>query len=176
MRILLGVCGSIGAYKGIEIMRLFQKNGHQVSVVMTEAATKLVSAHTFATFAPGGVHVGMFTDLEKPLLHIQLGKDHDLLLIAPATANIIGKTANGIADDLLSSVFLAFPGKVIMAPAMNTQMFANAAVQENLTRLKGRGIFVIEPEEGSLACADKGKGRLASPEVIYNYCLEVTHV
>lgn len=176
MKILLGVCGSIGAYKGVEIMRVFQKNDHQVSVVMTESATRLVSPLTFATFSPGKVHVEMFGDLDEPLLHIQLGKDHDMLLIAPATANMIGKITHGIADDLLSTVFLAFPGPVVIAPAMNTQMYANSAVQHNLGKLRERGVLIIEPEEGSLACADQGKGRLAQPEAIYKFCMEVSHV
>jgi phosphopantothenoylcysteine decarboxylase/phosphopantothenate--cysteine ligase len=176
MKVLLGVCGSIGAYKAVEIMRSFQKNDHQVSVVMTESATRLVAPLTFATFLPGRVHVEMFGDLAEPLLHIQLGKDHDMLLIAPATANMIGKITHGIADDLLSTVFMAFPGPVVIAPAMNTQMYANAAVQDNLAKLRERGVFIVEPEEGSLACTDQGKGRLAKPGAIYDFCVEVSHV
>lgn len=171
MRIILGVTGSISAYKAVEIMRLFQKRDHHVSVILTESAQRFITPLTFETFAPGHVHTGMFVGEEDVLTHINICKENDILLIAPATANIIGKIANGIADDLLSSTFLAFDKRVVLAPAMNTIMFENPAVQENIQRLKSRGIEIIEPVAGSLACKDEGKGKLPAPEAIVDYCL-----
>ncbi|MCI0470894.1 MAG: phosphopantothenoylcysteine decarboxylase, partial [Candidatus Aminicenantes bacterium] len=108
MNLILGVTGSISAFKAVDIMRIFQKNNHQVSVILTKAAREFIAPLTFETFAPGRVYTDMFPGNRHPLLHIDLAKDNDLLLIAPATANIIGKMANGIADDLLSTVFIAF--------------------------------------------------------------------
>ena len=176
MNVLLGVTGSISAYKAVEIMRLFQKNGHDISVIMTRSATKLIKPLTFETFIPGKVHKNMFAQHQDPLLHINLSKDNDLFLIAPATANIIGKLANGIADDLLSTTFLAFHKRVVIAPAMNHHMFENQAVVENLNKLRSRGVEIIEPEAGSLACDEDGKGRLPEPEKIYNFCLGIESV
>lgn len=176
MKLLLGVSGSISAYKAVEIMRLFQKNQHHVGVILTEHARHFISPLTFETFSPGNVYVQQFRENQDPLLHINLGNEYDLLLIAPATANIIGKIANGIADDLLTTVFMAFHKKVVVAPAMNTWMFASAAILDNISRLKSRGVQVIEPEEGSLACSSEGKGRLADVETIYNYCLGILNV
>jgi phosphopantothenoylcysteine decarboxylase/phosphopantothenate--cysteine ligase len=178
MNIVLGVTGSISAYKAVDILRLFQKNGHQVSVIMTRAAQELIPAYTFETFAPGNVFTKMFVKHQDPVLHVSICDRNDLLLIAPATANIIGKMANGIADDLLSSTYLAFYKKVIIAPAMNTHMLEHPAVRENIARLKAWGVEVIEPVEGSLACKYEGKGKLPAPEDIYNYVvnLKLTHV
>lgn len=171
MRIILGVTGSISAYKAVEIMRLFQKKDHPVSVILTESAQRFITPLTFETFAPGHVHCGMFVGEADVLTHINICKHNDVLLIAPATANIIGKIANGIADDLLSSTFLAFDKRVVVVPAMNTVMYENAAVQENIRRLKARGIEIVDPVEGSLACKDEGKGKLPPPEAIVEYCL-----
>ncbi|MCX6553725.1 MAG: phosphopantothenoylcysteine decarboxylase [Candidatus Aminicenantes bacterium] len=176
MKLILGVSGSIGAYKAVELMRLFQKNGHAVSVVMTRAATQIIAPLTFATFAPGKVFVEMFTENQDPLLHINLSKENDLLLVAPATANIIGKMANGIADDLLSTLFCAFYKKVVVAPAMNSHMLENPAVRDNISRLQSRGIEIIEPVDGLLANSETGKGRLPAPEDIYRRCLDVAAV
>ncbi|MDQ1353959.1 MAG: phosphopantothenoylcysteine decarboxylase / phosphopantothenate---cysteine ligase [Acidobacteriota bacterium] len=178
MNIVLGVTGSISAYKAVDIMRIFQKNNHQVSVIMTRAAQELIPAYTFETFAPGNVFTEMFERRQDPVLHVSICDRNDLLLIAPATANIIGKMANGIADDLLSSTYLAFYKKVVIAPAMNTHMLEHPAVLENIARLKARGVEVIEPVEGSLACKYEGKGKLPAPEDIYNYVvnLKPTHV
>ncbi len=172
MKLILGVTGSISAFKAVEIMRLFQKKDHQVSVILTESAQHFIPPLTFETFAPGRVHTGMFSGEDDVLTHINICKENELLLIAPATANIIGKIANGIADDLLSSTFLAFNKRVVVVPAMNSVMFQNIAVQENIQRLKSRGIDVLEPDEGSLACNTEGKGRLPSPESIVEFCLE----
>ncbi|MCK4835379.1 MAG: phosphopantothenoylcysteine decarboxylase [Candidatus Aminicenantes bacterium] len=176
MKILLGISGSISSYKAADILRFFQKNSHGVSVIMTENAKKFISPLTFETFIPGQVYDRQFSDHQDPLLHINICNNHDLFLIAPATANVIGKIANGIADDLLSTVFLAFDKKVVIAPAMNTRMYENPAVKDNLSILRSRGVEVIEPEDGSLACTKEGKGRLAEVEKIYNFCLGILNV
>ncbi len=173
MKLLLGVTGSISAYKAVDIMRVFQKNDHEVSVVMTRSAARFIAPLVFETYTPGKVYTHMFAEHQDPLLHINLSKENDLFLIAPATANIIGKMANGIADDLVSTTFLAFYKKVVIAPAMNSYMLENKAVLENISRLKSRGVEVIEPDEGSLACKEGGKGRLPSAEKIYQYCLGI---
>lgn len=178
MNVVLGVTGSISAYKAVDIMRVFQKKGHRVSVIMTESAMKLIPALTFETFAPGKVYTDMWAPRRDPVLHVNICEGNDLLLIAPATANIIGKMANGIADDLLSATYLAFYKKVVISPAMNTHMLEHPAVAENIERLKKRGVDVIEPDEGSLACNYEGKGKLPTPERIYEYCakLKLSHV
>ncbi len=173
MNIILGVTGSISAYKAVEIQRLFQKSGHTVRVIMTKAARQFITRLTFETFSPGNVFTDMFAPHQDPVVHINICKDSDLLLIAPASANIIGKMANGIADDLLSTTYLAFYKTVVVAPAMNCHMLENPAVQENLNRLKTRGVAVIEPDEGSLACDYEGKGRLPEPKRIYDFCLKL---
>lgn len=172
MNLLLGITGSISAYKSVDILRVFQKNSHSVSVIMTGSAQKLISPIIFETFSPGRVFTDMFERKNDPLLHINLVKDNDLLLVAPATANIIGKFANGIGDDLLSTTFLAWNKKVIISPAMNTNMFNNQAVKENMDKLTERDVLFIEPDEGSLACIEEGKGRLPSKENIYKFCME----
>lgn len=176
MNLVLGVTGSISAYKAVEILRIFQKNGHNVSVIMTRGAKKFISPLTFETFIPGKVYFELFKEDQDPVLHINISRNNDLLLIAPATANIIGKIANGIADDLLSTTFLAFYGKIVIAPAMNSFMYENMAVTENIARLKSRGVEVIEPEKGELACKDDAKGRLASYNRIYEYCVGIKSV
>jgi phosphopantothenoylcysteine decarboxylase / phosphopantothenate---cysteine ligase len=170
MNVLLGVTGSISAYKAVDVMRLFQKDGHNVQVIMTKAAVHFIPQLTFDTFCPGNVYTDMFEKNRDPLIHINAGRDNDLMLIAPASANIIGKMANGIADDLLSSTYLAFYKKVIVAPAMNCHMLEHPAVQENIKILASRGVGIIEPEEGSLACNYEGKGKLPDPKLIYDYC------
>ncbi|MDD8012583.1 MAG: flavoprotein [Acidobacteriota bacterium] len=176
MKLILGVSGSIGAYKAMDILRLFQKNGHEVSVVMTRAATRIIAPLAFATFAPGQVFSEMFAEGQDPLLHINLARDNDLLLVAPATANIIGKMANGIADDLLSTVFCAFYRRVVVAPAMNTHMLENPAVVENISRLRGRGVEVMESALGQLANLETGRGRLPDAATIYDHCLKLSRV
>jgi len=172
MNVLLGVTGSISVYKSVEIMRLFQKNGHNVSVIMTNSASKLISPIIFDTFSPGNVHIEMFRENTDPLLHINLVKDNDLFLIAPATANIIGKFANGIADDLLSTTFIAWSKKIVISPSMNSNMLKNPAVVENIRVLRKRGISILDPGKGELACSDEGEGRLPEPSSICKYCIE----
>jgi len=173
MNVILGVTGSISAYKAVDIMRLFQKDGHEVRVILTQHALQFIPSLPFETFSPGHVYTDQFEKHQDPLVHITSGKEGDLLLIAPASANIIGKMANGIADDLLSSTFLAFRRKVAVAPAMNTYMFDHPAVQENLARLKRYGVAIIEPAVGSLACKAEGKGKLPEPQYIFDECIRI---
>ncbi len=173
MNIVLGITGSIGAYKAVELLRTFMKKGHQVSVVMTKAAQHFAAPLSMETFIPYKVYTDQFAPHQDPLLHINLGKDNDLLLVAPASANIIGKMAHGIADDLLSTSYLAFYKTVVIAPAMNSNMWEHPAVQANLELLKKRGVKVIEPEEGMLACNVEGKGKFPEPETIYQFCMNL---
>src|SRR3954464_317260 len=165
--VALGVTGGIGAYKAVEVARGLQKRGHDVVAVMTHSATRFVGPVTFEaiTRRPVITHqfeIGMNADIE----HIAIASTIDLLLIAPATANIIGKMANGIADDFLSTLYTATRAPVLVAPAMNTQMFAHEAIRKNLDTLAARGVRFVEPGEGYLACGWIGKGRLAEPDEI----------
>lgn len=173
MNIVLGVTGSISAHKAVTIMRLFQVNGHQVSVILTRSALEFIAPLSFETFIPGRVYSDMWAKNQDPVIHVNLGSQNDLLLIAPASANIIGKMAGGIADDLLSTTYLAFYKKVVIAPAMNTHMLEHPAVQENIHRLKQHGVYVIDPVEGMLACQYEGKGKLPPAESIYEYVLNL---
>ena len=162
--IALGVSGGIGAYKAVEIARGLQKEGHDVAAIMTRSARRFVAPLTFEAITRREV----ITDQWKPganadIEHISLASSADLLLVAPATANIIGKFANGIADDFLTSLYLAATAPVLLAPAMNTNMFAHPAVVRNLEALAARGVMFVEPGEGYLACGWIGKGRLAEP-------------
>jgi phosphopantothenoylcysteine decarboxylase/phosphopantothenate--cysteine ligase len=162
--IALGVSGGIGAYKAVEIARGLQKQGHDVVAVMTRSARRFVGPLTFEAITRREV----ITDQWKPganadIEHISIASSIDLLLVAPATANTIGKFANGIADDFLSSLYLATAARVLIAPAMNSNMFAHPAVVKNLETLTARGVKFVEPGEGYLACGWIGKGRLAEP-------------
>src|SRR5690349_2974081 len=163
--IALGVTGGIGAYKAVEIARGLQKNGHDVVAIMTRSAEKFVGALTFEAITRRQV----ITDQYQPganadIEHIAIASNIDLLLVAPATANTIGKFANGLADDFLSSLYTATKAPVMIAPAMNTHMFEHPAVAKNLETLIARGVHVVEPGAGYLACGWIGKGRLAEPE------------
>ena len=171
--IALGVSGGIGAYKAVEIARGLQKQGHDVAAIMTRSARRFVGPLTFEAITRREV----ITDQWKPganadIEHIALASSADLLLVAPATANVIGKFANGIADDFLSSLYLATTAPVLMAPAMNTNMFAHPAVVRNLETLAARGVLFVEPGEGYLACGWIGKGRLAEPAEIVEAALQ----
>lgn len=168
--ILLGISGGIAAYKTPELIRLFVKAGAQVRVVATKNALEFVTELTLQTVSKNEVYTDTFArQNEYSTEHIALNDWADVLLVAPATANILGKFASGIGDDALSTSFLAFNKPVFAAPAMNTKMFNNAAVQNNMELLKKRGIQFIEPTEGVLACGDYGKGRMADPESIFNH-------
>jgi phosphopantothenoylcysteine decarboxylase/phosphopantothenate--cysteine ligase len=165
--IALGVTGGIGAYKAVEVARGLQKRGHDVVAVMTHSATRFVGAVTFEAITRRKVITDQFeAGMNAEIEHVALASTIDLLLIAPATANIIGKLANGIADDFLSTLYTATRAPVLIAPAMNTQMFEHEAVRKNLDTLAARGARFVEPGEGYLACGWIGKGRLAEPDEI----------
>jgi phosphopantothenoylcysteine decarboxylase / phosphopantothenate---cysteine ligase len=165
--IALGVTGGIGAYKAVEVARGLQKRGHDVAAVMTRSATKFVGPLTFEAITRRGVITDQYaTGMNADIEHIALATDIALLLVAPATANIIGKFANGIADDFLSSLYLATRAPVLMAPAMNTNMLEHEAVRRNLATLSARGVRFVDPGAGYLACGWIGKGRLAEPDEI----------
>jgi phosphopantothenoylcysteine decarboxylase/phosphopantothenate--cysteine ligase len=162
--VALGITGGIGAYKAVEVCRGLQKQGHDVVAVMTRSAARFVGPVTFEAITRRPVITsqwkpGMNADIE----HVAIADSIDLLLVAPCTANVIGKFANGIADDFLSSLYLATRAPVLLAPAMNTNMLAHEAVRRNLQALTARGVRFVEPGEGYLACGWIGKGRLAEP-------------
>jgi phosphopantothenoylcysteine decarboxylase/phosphopantothenate--cysteine ligase len=163
----LGVSGGIGAYKAVEVARLLQKRGHDVRAVMTRTATRFVGPLTFEAITRHPVITSQFKPgMNADIEHIALASSLDVLLVAPATANIIGKFANGIADDFLSALYLAVKAPVLLAPAMNTNMWEHDAVRGNVARLDARGVRFVDPGAGYLACGWVGKGRLAEPEDI----------
>ena len=165
--VVLGVTGGIACYKAVELVRLLVKTGHRVQVIMTRGAMEFVTALTFQTLSGHPVATEIFSlTQESEIGHINLADSADLLVIAPATANIIGKIANGIADDLLTTVIMATQAPVLIAPAMNIHMFENPIVQDNLRKLRRVGYHVLDPAEGFLACGYEGKGRLPDPEKI----------
>ena len=172
--IVLGVSGGIAVYKACELVSRLMKLNAGVHVIMTGSAAKFVAPLTFQSLSLNQVVVDMF---ESPnywgIEHISLAKLADVLVIAPATANIIGKLAAGIADDMLSTTVMATKAQVIIAPAMNTNMYENPVVQKNIQRLKELGYIFVEPDEGRLACGDVGKGKLADPAVIQEAIIEV---
>ncbi len=165
MKIILAVGGGIAAYKSAELARLLIKRGDEVQVVMTAAAREFIQPLTFATLTGHRVITDMF-EASSYVEHIEAARKHDLLLIAPATAGILGKLANGLADDFLSTLYLAFTGEVLLAPSMNDNMWRHAATQRNLRLLEERGARVVSPGDGYLACGSVGPGRLAEPAEI----------
>lgn len=165
--ILIGVTGGIAAYKVVEVASLLKKSGANVKIMMTKHATEFVSPRTFQEITNNAVSVEMFGDAANfHVAHIGLANFADLILIAPATANFLAKMAHGIADDLLTTTILAFDGKILVAPSMNTKMYENPATQANLSVLKARGVQILEPNAGILACGTVGKGRLPEPAEI----------
>src|SRR5437763_3066514 len=179
MKIALGVSGGIAAYKAAEVVRLLQERGVRVQVVMTRAAQEFVRPLTFAALSGEKVITGMFegaaggeANVESAIEHIAVAQTIDALLVAPATADVLGKFANGLADDFLSTLFLATTAPVVLAPAMNVNMWENAATQSNLKTLRERGVRVVEPDSGYLACGMMGPGRLAANEAIVTAVLE----
>ena len=171
MRVVLGVTGSIAAYKACELVRLLVKRGDDVHVVMTEHARAFVTPLTFQTLSRNPVECDLFADPQdwKPG-HISLAAAADLVVVAPATANILAKMAYGLADDLLSSTLLATKAPVVVAPAMNTGMWENPATQANVAALAARGVRVVQPGTGDLACGTSGAGRMAEPADILSAC------
>ncbi|MGI8662735.1 MAG: bifunctional phosphopantothenoylcysteine decarboxylase/phosphopantothenate--cysteine ligase CoaBC [Acidimicrobiales bacterium] len=164
-RIVLGVSGGIAAYKAVELCRRLVDAGAHVAPVLTEGALRFVGKTTFDALASEPAHVSLFAD-EHPIPHTHLGQSAELVVVAPATARVLGLYAGGISDDLLTNVLLATRAPVLVCPAMHTEMWEHAAVQANLRTLTGRGVHVVEPESGRLAGGDVGTGRLAEPSAI----------
>ena len=165
--VVIGVSGGIAVYKALDIISALRKKNIDVRVIMTESATKFVNPLTFQSLSQNMVTVDMFSEPKAwEIQHISLAQKADLMLVAPATANIIGKISNGIADDMLSTTIMATKAKVVFAPAMNTNMYENIIVQGNIERLKKYGYEFIEPTSGRLACGDIGKGKLADVNTI----------
>ncbi len=165
-QVVLGVCGSIAAYKAGDIIRRLQDHHCEVSVIMTKEAQHFITPLTLASLSGKKVYSDMFDEDSWNMAHIELSRRADCVLIAPATANVIGKLANGLADDLLTTFCITSHGPVLVAPAMNDEMYAHAIVQENCAKLKKQGLTFIEPVKGKLACGAVGVGHLADVEEI----------
>src|SRR5215467_7837125 len=174
MRITLGVTGGVAAYKAAELVRRLQQEGFSVEVVMTRAACEFITPLTFAALTGKKVITGLFAgsggeaNFESAIEHIAVAQRTDLLLVAPATADILAKFARGIADDFLTTLHLASAAPVVVAPAMNVNMWNHAATQENVETLRRRGARIVNPDEGYLACGMTGAGRLAGQQDIVN--------
>ncbi len=167
--IVIGVTGGIAAYKALDIVSRLKKLGANINVIMTKSALEFVKPLSFQSLSQNYVIKDMFDEPKTwDVEHISLAQKADLFLIAPATANIIGKISNGVADDMLSTTVMATKAPVIIAPAMNTNMYENPIMQSNIDKLKDLGYLFIDPEQGRLACGDYGKGKLADPEYIVN--------
>jgi phosphopantothenoylcysteine decarboxylase / phosphopantothenate---cysteine ligase len=177
MNVALGVGGGIAAYKAAELARALMERGFTVEVVMTRAAEEFIRPLTFAALTARKVHTHLFSaasaedTLSSAIEHIRVAQDHQILVVAPATADLLAKFAHGLADDLLSTTYLAFTGTVVLAPAMNTNMWKHPATQANLQTLRARGHVIVEPGDGLLACGTIGPGRLAEPEAIADVVL-----
>ena len=172
--VALGVCGGIAAYKAVEVLRGLQKAGCVVRVAMTKRACEFVQPLTFRALSGSHVVVDDYApDNPDPIAHITFSQTADLLIVAPATANIIAKFANGVADDFLTSTYLACPSPVLIAPAMNTTMWEHPATQRNLRQLRADGVHILEPDAGEMACGTIGPGRLSEPERIVAAALEI---
>ena len=178
MKIALGVTGGISAYKAAEVVRELQQRGLDVQVILTAHGQEFIRPLTFAALTGQKVITDMFgseqqeANVESAIEHIAVAQTIDLLLIAPATANCLGKLANGVADDFLTTLYLATKAPVVLAPAMNVNMWEHAATRENVERLRGRGVRIVEPEAGYLACGMTGPGRLAAVEAIVDAALD----
>ena len=171
--VVIGVTGGIAVYKALDVISALRKKDINVHVIMTKSATEFVSLLTFQSISQNLVTVSMFDEPKAwEIQHISLAKKADLFLVAPATANIIGKVANGIADDMLSTTIMATKAKVIFAPAMNTNMYENVIVQGNIKKLKEYCYKFIEPDSGRLACGDTGKGKFPKPDIIVDRVLQ----
>jgi phosphopantothenoylcysteine decarboxylase / phosphopantothenate---cysteine ligase len=173
VRIVLGVGGGIAAYKAAELVRAFQRQGHEIQAVLTEGAQQFITPLTFAALTGRKVITGLFAQegtgeatLSSAVEHIGVAQENDVLVVAPATADLLAKFAHGLATDFLTTLYLAFTGPVIFAPAMNTNMWNHPATQENVAILRRRGNSIVEPDSGWLACGTTGPGRLAEPEHI----------
>jgi phosphopantothenoylcysteine decarboxylase/phosphopantothenate--cysteine ligase len=173
-KIVIGICSSISVYKACEIVRKFQKRSFEIQVIMTKNAARLISSTLFSALTGRKVLVDLFDQEESgKISHVELAKEASLLLVAPATANMLGKFASGVADDFLSTFYLAYKGPVCVAPAMNEAMYFHRRTQMNVKELKSQGVCFVEPEKGYLACQDEGWGRLAPIESIENEALKL---
>lgn len=174
--IVLGVSGGIAAYKSCTLVREFVKRGANVDVVMTANATQFVTPLTMETLSNNPVSVDMFaTHDHRDVEHVSLAKKADLFVVAPATANVVGKYANGIADDMLTTTLMATTAPVVICPAMNVNMYNSAAYRANVATLKKRGVYFVDAESGFLACGDVGQGRLAEPKEIVVSCERILY-
>jgi phosphopantothenoylcysteine decarboxylase / phosphopantothenate---cysteine ligase len=171
VRVVLGVGGGIAAYKACELLRLFTESGHDVTVVPTAAALRFVGAPTWAALSGKPVSDEVWTDVHE-VPHVRIGQSADLVVVAPATADLMAKAAHGLADDLLTNTLLTARCPVLLAPAMHTEMWEHPATRANVRTLRDRGVLVLEPAEGRLTGADTGKGRLPEPEEIFAVALE----
>lgn len=175
MNIVIGMCGGIACYKICSIVGALKKNNFEVDVIMTKNATEFITPLTMRSLSNNPVVTDMFHETDNfDIKHISLAQKADILLVAPATANIIGKVANGIADDMLSTVIMATKAKVIFAPAMNNNMYQNQIVQDNIQKLKNYGYEFIEPQIGHLACGTEAIGKLADTKIIVEKIMEVS--
>jgi len=170
--VVVGVSGGIAAYKAASLVRLFTEAGHQVTVVPTESALQFVGAPTWEALSGRPVRTGVFEDVHQ-VPHVRLGQHADLVVVAPATANLLAKAAHGLADDLLTNTLLTARCPVVMAPAMHTEMWDHAATRANVETLRSRGVVVLDPASGRLTGADTGPGRLPEPDEIFAACLNV---
>ncbi len=173
MRIVLGVGGGIAAYKVASLLRLFTEAGHDVTVIPTEAATRFVGAATWEALSGHPVSNSVFDDVHQ-VNHVRLGHEADLVVVAPATADLLARAATGQANDLLTNTLLMAKGPVLFAPAMHTEMWQHAATRANVETLRGRGIAVLEPATGRLTGSDSGPGRLPEPDVIFDAAIALT--
>lgn len=170
-QVVLGVCGSIAAYKAGDIIRRLQDNHCEVTVIMTREAAEFITPLTLSSLCGKNVHQDMFTKDSWSMAHIELAQKADIVLIAPATANVIGKLANGLADDLLTTFIISSRAPIFIAPAMNDKMYTNGIVKDNCAKLKKYGFKFIEPVKGKLACGTVGVGHLAEVEDIVKVVL-----
>ncbi|MBP1136080.1 phosphopantothenoylcysteine decarboxylase/phosphopantothenate--cysteine ligase [Arthrobacter sp. PvP023] len=173
MRIVLGVGGGIAAYKVASLLRLFTEAGHNVTVIPTEAANRFVGVATWEALSGNPVSNSVFDDVPS-VNHVRLGHEADLIVVAPATADLLARAAGGHADDLLTNTLLMASGPVLMAPAMHTEMWLHAATQANVETLRSRGVTVLEPASGRLTGSDSGPGRLPEPEAIFSAAMALT--
>src|SRR6476646_10678269 len=172
VRVVLGVSGGIAAYKACLLLRLLTESGHDVTVVPTAAALEFVGAPTWAALSGKPVTTDVWTGVHE-VPHVRLGQQADLVVVAPATADLLARAAHGLADDLLTNTLLTARCPVVLAPAMHTEMWEHAATRANVATLRSRGVHVIEPASGRLTGADTGPGRLPEPEDIFAVCREL---
>jgi len=172
-KILLIITGSIAAYKSLDLIRLFRKNGHNVTCILTSAGQQFVTPLALASISENQVYSDVFSlKDETEMGHIRLSRESDCIIVAPASADIIAKMANGMANDLASTVLLASDKPIFVAPAMNVRMWENKAVQRNVKTIKADGAQIIGPASGELACGEMGEGRMVEPEEIFDFIVK----